>query len=270
MRSKGRWATRLPPDAQRTYLAGSTMCAAPSSNRLAAVVWDYDGTLIDTRRKNLSVNRRIVAAVSGRPAHDFPALLSLEAYDRAVYGTSNWRSFYRDVFGFTEEQTDRAAGLWSAYQRDDTTPASAFDGIDRVLDTLDAVPHGIVSQNGRSTIADALRGLGLLHHFELIVGYGEVAAGRQKPAPDGLLHCIARLTAPRPGIVVYVGDHETDVRCAREANDRLAADGAGHEVVAVAAVFADHPGVDGWAAQPDYRARAPADILEIVDRLNGP
>ncbi|MFN2222862.1 MAG: hypothetical protein ACK2UH_09940, partial [Candidatus Promineifilaceae bacterium] len=48
-----------------------------------AGVWDFDGTLVDTRRKNWQVTRALIPAVSGRPPEAFPALASLEAIEGA-------------------------------------------------------------------------------------------------------------------------------------------------------------------------------------------
>ena len=53
-------------------------------NRLKAVIWDYDGTLVDSRQKNLSVTRKIVEKITNRSADEFPMLTDLEKYHRAT------------------------------------------------------------------------------------------------------------------------------------------------------------------------------------------
>ena len=52
------------------------------ADRVAAVIWDFDGTLVDTRAKNIAVNRRIIEAVTGRPWTGLP-----EATPRKASGT---------------------------------------------------------------------------------------------------------------------------------------------------------------------------------------
>jgi HAD superfamily hydrolase (TIGR01549 family) len=236
--------------------------------QLRAIIWDFDGTLVDTRQKNMNVNRQIVGAITGQPWQRFSVLESVAAYDTAQQSFANWREFYRRGIGLTEDEIDRAGAMWTELQLIDTTPASCFEGIGAALDRLQgAAVHGIVSQNSRQNIEEMLAVVGLLHYFEHIVGYEEVGTQRQKPAPDGLLMCIERLTNSTAGTVLYVGDHETDVRCGRRANRALAERQIRQHVVTVGAFF-ESEGSDGsWSVRPDYRASSPADIVTIVEEL---
>jgi HAD superfamily hydrolase (TIGR01549 family) len=232
-----------------------------------AFVWDFDGTLADTRRRNYNVVRRLIAESTGRAPDRIPALASPEVYDQANRRYLNWRELYTQEFGFSEDETDRLGRLWSAYQLKDDTPAEIFEGIAEVLVALRAVGHGIVSQNARDQIARTLAGARLAQHFRVIVGYDEVHIKRQKPEPDGILACLEQLTALAPGCAMYIGDHATDVRCARNAQQALVARGVALEVVSVAACFGGHAGPGGWAHQPDYVAWSPHQIVEIAQRL---
>jgi HAD superfamily hydrolase (TIGR01549 family) len=235
---------------------------------LRAVIWDYDGTLVDTREKNLNVNRQIARSITDQPWDRFPVLANQAAYDEAQRRCSNWREFYRREIGLSEDEIDRAGVMWTGLQLTDTTPAPFFDGITAALARLrGAAVQGIVSQNSRQNIVETLDGAGLLHHFVHIVGYEEVETQRQKPAPDGLLMCIERLTYSAAGTVLYVGDHETDVRCARNADRALSERQIPQHVVTVGACF-DRLGSDGsWSLPPDYRASSPGDVVTIVEGL---
>jgi len=235
---------------------------------LRAVIWDFDGTLVDTREKNMNVNRQIARAITGQPWDRFPILANQAAYDDAQRQCANWREFYRQNFGLSKDEIDRAGAMWTGFQLADTTPAPFFDGIAAVIARLRATAvQGIVSQNSRQNIEEMLDGVGLLDHFEHIVGYEEVGTRRQKPAPDGLLMCIERLTNSAPGTVVYVGDHETDVRCAHNADRALAERRVPLHVVTVGACF-DGLGSDGsWSVRPDYQASSPRDLVTIVEGL---
>ena len=128
--------------------------------RVKAIIWDYDGTLIDTRRKNLNVNRRIVAEVSQKSLKEFPALASLENYDEANIRAKNWQTFYEIECGFTPAERDRAGSLWTKYQRLDSTGTILFKGLRKTLNELTHVPHSIVSQNSRQNISENLNGFG--------------------------------------------------------------------------------------------------------------
>jgi HAD superfamily hydrolase (TIGR01549 family) len=232
-----------------------------------AFVWDFDGTLADTRRRNFNVVRRLLAENTRRSIEDIPALASPETYDRVNRGYANWRDLYTREFGFSEDETDRLGRMWTQYQLGDDTPAEIFEGIREVLAELDGVAHGIVSMNAKEQIVRTLEGARLLPHFRVVVGYDQVPINRQKPEPDGVLACLEQLTALGRGRALYVGDHETDVRCARNARQALAASGHEVEVVSVAACFAGHAGPADWTHQPDHVAWSPREVVAIAQRL---
>lgn len=244
-----------------------------ASRGLTAVVWDFDGTLADTRHRNFAGNRRIFTDLTGRPADEVAVLRSFEAYEEAWQGVANWRDFYRVHLGLVEEMVDAAGRLWAEVQRQDPEPAPLIDGVAEALAELAHLPHGIVSQNDRIHIERTLDAGEVGHRFTVVIGYAEVGMERQKPAPDGLLASIERLTASRPGLVLYVGDHPTDVETARNADRELARNGSPVRVESVVARF---PGIDGSpAAQtvghdgspaPDHVAHHPRDVVEICRR----
>jgi N-acetyl-D-muramate 6-phosphate phosphatase len=232
-----------------------------------AFLWDFDGTLVDTRRRNYNVVQRLIAENTDRALERIPALASAEIYDRVIRGYVNWREVYTREFGFSEEETDRLGRLWSSYQLHDDTPADVFEGIGTVLSALGQVGHGIVSQNGRDQIRRALTEARLAHHFPVVVGCDDVDIRRQKPEPDGLLAGLERLTGFAPGCALYIGDHETDVRCARNAAQALAARGVAVDVISVAACFGSHAGPDEWTLKPDHVAKSPQQLVEIARSL---
>ena len=234
---------------------------------LRAVLWDFDGTLVDTRARNLSVNRRIVREITGGSWRDFPVLRSQPAYDTAQRAAVNWREFYRTNCGFSDRQIDRAGDCWAAYQAEDATPVPLVEGIADALGSLDGLPTGIVSQNSRETIGSVLSSHGLGRRFGCIVGYAEVPMSRQKPAPDSLLVGLEELTALAPGRALYIGDHATDICCVDNANRELAGRGLKLRVVSVAARWGPGAADDGWAAGADLRAATPNGVVALVDRF---
>ena len=70
-----------------------------------AILWDFDGTLVDSRQKNLSVNRQLIARVTGKPADFFPLLRSQEPFEAADARSKNWREFYRQDFGLSKTES---------------------------------------------------------------------------------------------------------------------------------------------------------------------
>jgi HAD superfamily hydrolase (TIGR01549 family) len=232
-----------------------------------ALLWDFDGTLADTRQRNFNVVRRLFGENLKRPLDGIPALTSAESYDRVNRRYFNWRELYATEFGFDEGETDRLGRMWAEYQTSDVTPVQIFDGIGDVLASLRHARHGVVSQNARGQIERTLADARLQQHFGAVVGYDDVPLTCQKPAPDCVLACLEQLAAFAPGSVMYVGDHETDVRCARNAQRALADRGVALQVVSVAACFVGDIGLDGWTHQPDHVARSPREVAEIAERL---
>lgn len=238
-----------------------------SNTNINAIIWDYDGTLVDTRHKNLNVTQKIIASTTKTDASEFPALQSLENYYLANRRTSNWRELYRQEFNLTEKQIDRAGRLWTAYQLNDDTEVVFYEGIEAVISDLAEFPHGIVSQNSSSSIAQHLEQKQMLPYFKYIVGYEEVDLKKQKPAPDGLLSCLEKLSALESGTVCYIGDHETDVLCVRAANRVLQEKSTRVKIFSIGACYDPVSDTANWDVRPDFEAHRVEEILDIVDHI---
>lgn len=234
---------------------------------IRAVIWDFDNTLVDTRARNLSVTRRIIEDVTGRSADEFESLRSLIAYDAILHHTQNWQTLYRVEFALEPEQVEEAGGLWTRYQLTDPTPTHWFAGIVDVIRALEPIPQAIVSMNTRANIRDRLRAADLTEAFQLVIGCEEVQYHRQKPAPDGLLHCMEELDALEAATVIYVGDHPVDAECAANANAVLAERGATARVLAIGASYGTAVPDGPWAIPPDYTAASPPDVLALIEAL---
>ena len=234
------------------------------SQKIKAIIWDYDGTLVDTRHKNLNVTKSIIASITETDVMTFPALQSVENYHLANRRTSNWRELYRQEFNLGEKQIDEAGRLWTTYQLSDVTEVAFYEGIEKVIHGLAEFPHGIVSQNSRSSISQNLEKKNLLPFFKHIVGYEEVDLQKQKPEPDGLLNCLEKLSAPGPGHVCYIGDHETDVQCVLAANRVLQEKKGNAKIISIGACYDFGTDTSTWKVRPDYEAWKVEHILDIV------
>lgn len=239
-----------------------------SDNNIRAIIWDYDGTLVDTRRKNLNVTRSIIKSITATDVLEFPALRSLENYYSANRSASNWRELYRLEFNLSEKQIDEAGRMWTAYQLNDKTEVACYEGIEAVISDLAKFPNGIVSQNSRSSIALNLEKKSLLPFFDYIVGYEEVDLDKQKPEPDGLLYCIRKLSALESGYVCYIGDHETDVQCVCAANRALRKDDVDVRIVSIGACYDSETDTSTWRIRPDFEVNRVEDILKIVEHIS--
>jgi len=222
---------------------------------------------VDTRQKNFNVTRKIVERIAGVNPNAFPVLQRLENYVSASRRSTNWRELYTQELGFTLEQTDTAGKLWTEFQLKDRTPTSLYDGIPEVISALGKFPNGIVSQNSQSNISRVLEDNGVLAYFRCIIGYEEVDLRKQKPEPDGLLLCMERLTEFRRGCVLYIGDHESDFQCARNANEVLQRNRARVKVISIGVVYSFHNDHSDREIRPDYTAKSVNDVVDIVHGL---
>ena len=233
------------------------------SGKHSAVIWDFDGTLVDSRQKNLNVTRAIIQEATGKPWRDFDVLRTMANYEASHRRVSNWRVFYAEAFGMTDEDIDRVGCWWSYFQLDNDLVPPAIEGVPSTLEALSHLRHGIVSMNSRLNIGAILGANGLNSHFGSVIGYEEVGLSSQKPDPEGLLKCIEQLTGFEPGVVFFVGDHVTDAVCAVRARKELSARGAEIQLVSIRAAYG--PGVfDDWDTPPDHVAQRADQIVQIV------
>ncbi len=230
-------------------------------------VWDFDGTLVDSRYRNLQVTRAIYSELTGRSPDELEALRSSASYDAAHRDVVNWRRFYGQHLGLDREMTDEAARRWAAHQLRDRTPTPVFPGIDETLANLGGYPHGIVSQNARANILRLLEETRLARHFDAVVGYEEVPLARQKPDPQGMLMCVDELTQDSTGCVFFVGDHETDLETAVNANRAFEKSGADLRVMSILAAYSPTCDDGRLAAKADFVASRASEIVEIAQRF---
>jgi HAD superfamily hydrolase (TIGR01549 family) len=240
-----------------------------NSGKICAIIWDYDGTLVDSRQKNLNVTRKIVSKILKGDPSEIPALSSLSNYHHAHIKATNWREFYESSFNLKGEQIDEAGRMWTEYQLNDKTSIPFIEGIKEVVIELGGLPQGIVSQNSRENIIQYLDEKNLLSYFKSVIGYEEVELDKQKPNPDGLMMCIEKLTDFKSGTVVYIGDHETDIQCALNANNILREDNPEIKIISIGAFYGFDVDTSEWNVMPDYQVRSAADIKSIVNSYNG-
>ena len=236
-------------------------------SEVQAVIWDFDGTLVDTRQKNFNVTRTLVQRIKGEPPDVFDALRSLQRYERALHRHQHWKDFYRQELGMADDQIRLAEASWLDEQLADETATASYDGILEVLEGLAHLPHGIVSLNATQNIIRFLERLQLEAHFDEVMGFETVDPGRQKPQPDALVACVDRLTGTRPGRIIYVGDHESDIECVHNTNLHYAGRGIPVEVIGISAVYGPLSDDSHWSAEPRYRAEHPRQILTFVTEL---
>lgn len=173
---------------------------------LRAVLFDVDGTLLDTRDAWIRAFDAGLAAVGSR---------TLPGREGARWIGTPIETIYGERCGLSGEPLARAVAEFQRSEADSVRlGVHAFPGIPEMLRSLSRWSLGTITNKRAQTTREALRAAGLLEPFGLILGGDTVA--RKKPAPDPVLQAAAALHLP-PGACALVGDTEIDVRSGRAA-----------------------------------------------------
>lgn len=168
------------------------------------IVFDIDGTLIDTEDAMLLALQKAVYAAQG-------AKWELEDL--------------RFIFGMTAEDalrklgvkdTASAASLWKDYYLKDTSGVHVYQGMEAVLQELRARSYrlGILSSKTREEYETDFLPFGLGHYFDVLILAEDSA--RHKPDPEPM-QAYLRRSGAIASEVLYIGDTVYDMQCARGA-----------------------------------------------------
>ena len=230
--------------------------------QIDAILWDYDGTLVNSVPKNIDITRQILSLVAPRlSGENLPqALVSENAYHVANHQAKNWQILYKDYYGLSEDEMLEAGSMWTEYQLKNTTPVELFSGIEYTLNQIQ-LPQGICSQNSSENINQVLERNNLAHKINSIVGYDDIPNNAQKPSPFGGIKCLKKIfNIISDKNIIYIGDHEGDVEFARNIEKELSDNGK------VISIVSKYSGADpkSWTYKPDHEIQFPADLLNIL------
>jgi len=187
---------------------------APSFSSVRALIFDLDGTLIDSQRDLIrSVNAMLHElgreqlhedTISGYIGHGAPQLV------RRALGQAA-----------TEQERERALKFFLAYYEDhkmDST--SAYPGVPEALERLSGFPMAILTNKPVRISVRILEELGLAKYFRAV--YGGNSFETKKPDPLGAQKILREFGAA-PAEAILIGDSEVDVQTARNAGTLAAA-----------------------------------------------
>ena len=218
-----------------------------NSPALRAVLFDLDGTLLDTAPDLVRV-LNLVRVEQGRDPVPWDV-----ARAQVSHGSSGLiRLGFPDLSG-TALETLRLR-LLELYAAQLAVGTKLFDGCQAVLEQLAirGMSWGIVTNKPGFLTAPLLKALHLDHRAACVVS-GDTLPER-KPHPAPLLYAAAQL-ALQPADCLYVGDAERDVQAARAARMPVLVARYGYLGPA------DDP--DIW--RPDGQIDTPAGIIEWLD-----
>jgi HAD superfamily hydrolase (TIGR01509 family) len=200
----------------------------------AAVLFDWDGTIVDTIPM---IYRANVVAL-----REFGITMSREWY-RDRY-SPDWRRSYREL-GIPEEQWNDVAERWAQEMRSGRPRAlpHARPAIRRLR--AHGIRLGLVTASTRQVVEHNLARLNLDGTFEAIRYADDVE--RSKPHPDALLEALDELGVAA-GDAIYVGDTTVDLEMAEAAGSPFVAVGTTTTAAVFHAAGIDRvwPGVGAW------------------------
>lgn len=183
--------------------------------KIQAVVFDLDGTLLDTLT-DLTASVNYALTQMGHAVHTKDEVCSYVGTGVRVLMT---RALPQ---GASDAAIDECLGLFSAHYKDHMDDATApYPGVLDMLDGLNArgIKVGILSNK----VDVAVKALSARYFGERVtLAVGERPGVKRKPAPDALFDVLSQLGVA-PENAVYVGDSDVDVQTAQNARVSLVA-----------------------------------------------
>ena len=173
------------------------------------VLFDLDGTLVDTAPDMVAVLQRLLEA-HGRPA---------VPYEHARSFVSHGALGLLSV-GFPASDIEFGNALhqeYLAHYADNIcSESSLFDGLDELLADLESsgIPWGVVTNKPQQLTQPLMAALGLAERAACIVSGDTLAVRKPDPAPV-LLACDIANVAPEYSL--YIGDADRDIEAGRRA-----------------------------------------------------
>ena len=180
----------------------------------AAVLFDFDGVLVDTEWAIYQSWRRVFEAHE----HDLP----LEIYTRCIgsdFATWSPKTHLEDLTGLSFDWHDLDARRQEEIMAD-LTHEGPMHGVLDFLEALkvEQIPCAVVSSSSHRWVDGWLEKLGLQGHFATTVCRGD--APRIKPAPDLFLEAARRLNIA-PELCLVIEDSLNGLNAAKEAGMRV-------------------------------------------------
>lgn len=200
----------------------------PQSLAAPLIVFDLDGTLIDTA-PDLIATLNVIFEREGIPPVPYATARNLIGGGALAMIKRGIAAEGRSV---TPEKLDRLFADFIAHYTEHVADRSLpFPGLTDALDTLSASGHRFAVCTNKFERQSLL----LLNHLRLAERFdaicGQDTFGIQKPNPEILTRTIAA-AGGRPGHAIMIGDSDTDIRTARA---------AGIPVVAVDFGYSERP-----------------------------
>lgn len=223
------------------------MCAANTSHKPKAVLFDLDGTLLDTA-DDLAYALNLQLAAHHKPAVD-PAVLR----DKVSNGANALLHY-----GFKASPSDEGfdalrAEYLDLYLDNLAVHTKPFDGIEELIAMLDqrSIPWGIVTNKPHTYAEPLMMQFAFASQCKTLICPDHVK--NKKPDPEAL-HLACSELDTTPDQCLYIGDHERDIECGRRAGAKTIACAYGY--------IEEQKDISEW--QADFIAADGRELLSIV------
>jgi phosphoglycolate phosphatase len=176
-----------------------------------AVIFDLDGTLIDSRRDIAA------ATLHALEAHGFPTLDEPTIYGYVGDGARALLARAASILPDDQRLEPLLASFLAYYAEHPLVYTRFCPGAEIALAELGELPLALCTNKPRLTTERVLSGLGLVDTFASVVAGDDLP--KNKPDPLPILH-IAEELGLRPDQLVVVGDGAQDVLAGRAAGAR--------------------------------------------------
>lgn len=236
---------------------------------IKTIIWDYDGTLADSNKKNYRVTLDLFRNEAPQVFDlDPPNLRSQEAFNEALTRYEDWKELYNECYKLNDDDVERLGKLWTKYQMNSNVDTEIFSGLDSIIESYSDIPHAVISQNGTNNIKNVLSSYGLLKYFKVFIGIDEIPFEYQKPYHLSMIKCLEQLNInANEGKIIYIGDHEVDTQFIRNTQKYYSENNIKNDLVAVAVSYGGSK-PHTWKTVPDYIAENTDQLKCILNKLN--
>jgi phosphoglycolate phosphatase len=188
--------------------------AKPNFSSIRALIFDLDGTLIDSKRDLIRSVNAMLAEMGRETLHEdtISGYIGDGAPQLVARALGN---------GAAEAEHDRALKFFLGYYEEHKMDSTcAYPGVAEALEELRGFPMAILTNKPVRVSVRILEELGLAKYFRAV--YGGNSFETKKPDPLGARKILEELGAA-PGEAILIGDSEVDVQTARNAGTLAAA-----------------------------------------------
>ncbi|MFO1518682.1 MAG: HAD-IA family hydrolase [bacterium] len=175
-------------------------------NKLSLIVFDLDGTLIDSKA---DIANSVNAALAQEGFSTLPAPTIQGFVGRGLL------HLIQDTLGKpTEEEVKRVSrAFWNHYMEHLLDETVLYEGVENFLEATAHLDRAVVTNKPHAFSKKILEGFKIDRHFRWLIGGDSLPV--QKPSPDVLKPIFQDLNGKPNGILI--GDSQIDVDCGKKA-----------------------------------------------------